>query len=98
NPRKRADDSRHLAKYVFPRQYGLSNAFSCTSTNRYQPALTPNFSNRESEIKVCLSHPLRGCLKTPKRVKPVLNLLEQTIWRHVTCRYKILCDAVCPSK
>ncbi|KZT22067.1 hypothetical protein NEOLEDRAFT_1221248 [Neolentinus lepideus HHB14362 ss-1] len=41
---------------------------------------------------------MRGSMKSPRRVKAVLPLLEQIIWRHVKCRYKRLCDAVCPSK
>jgi len=40
----------------------------------------------------------KGPVKTPKRLKPVLPLLEKMIWRHAKCGYKPLRDKVCPSK
>ncbi|KAI0303742.1 hypothetical protein B0F90DRAFT_1626474, partial [Multifurca ochricompacta] len=81
---------RHLSKYVFPREYGLATAFSTASkVHKYS-----NFADREDEIKVRKL----PASKTPKRVKPTLNLLEQMIWRHGKCSYNALRDMTSSSK
>jgi hypothetical protein len=36
--------------------------------------------------------------KTPKRVKPALDLMEKIIRKHGKCSYKALRDIACPSK
>ena len=36
--------------------------------------------------------------KTPKRVKPALDLLEEIIGRHGKCSYNALMGVSCPSK
>jgi len=46
NPRKQADDSRHLAKYVFQRQYGFSSPFTTGKASKLR-----DYSNLEEEIK-----------------------------------------------
>ena len=43
--------ARNLAKYVFPRQYGLSNAFSSASSGKYSSLRTTGYLDREQEIK-----------------------------------------------
>jgi telomerase reverse transcriptase len=58
DPRKLAQDARHLAKYVFPRQYGLSSPFR-TVFSRKEAFKIPNYSDREAEIKVSI-FALRG--------------------------------------
>ncbi|KAL0953283.1 hypothetical protein HGRIS_004533 [Hohenbuehelia grisea] len=93
SPRKLSDDARHLAKYVFPRQFGLSSVHRVHrqggTFERYKP---PNFTDREAEIKT------HGPCKTPKRVKSSLPILERMIWKHSKCGYKPLRDKLCPSK
>jgi telomerase reverse transcriptase len=88
DPRALAKDPRHLSKYIFPSQYGLSSVFM----HRKQTYQQPDYSDREQEIKVL------GNCKTPKRLKDVLSLVEKMIWRHGKCGYKPLRDKVCPSK
>ncbi|KAJ3554494.1 hypothetical protein NM688_g3081 [Phlebia brevispora] len=73
--RKQEQNARHLAKYVFPKQFGLTSIFDVQQENTFT-MLIPKFANREEEIKV------KGSMKTPKRVKQALDLLEKTIWRH----------------
>ena len=51
DPRALANDARHLSKYIFPSQYGLSSAFM----HRKQTYQQPDFSDREQEIKVRVS-------------------------------------------
>ncbi|PFH53166.1 hypothetical protein AMATHDRAFT_39050 [Amanita thiersii Skay4041] len=90
DPKIQGDNARHAAKYVFSRQYNLSNPFF--------PWRKPVFrahrdnSNKEAEIQN------KGPCKTPKRVKPILPYLDQMIWKHGKCGYKPLLDLVCPSK
>lgn len=43
--------ARHLAKYVFPRQFGLHNAFTSPKA-RGSFEVLPDYDNRELEIKV----------------------------------------------
>ncbi|KAJ7455324.1 hypothetical protein B0H11DRAFT_252152 [Mycena galericulata] len=83
------DDARHLAKYVFARQYGLASPFRFQTPKREAFKL-PNFDNREHEIK--------GNFKTPKRLREIIPFLEKLIWRHGKCAYKLLRDHACPSK
>jgi telomerase reverse transcriptase len=43
--------ARHLAKYVFARQYGLASAFKF-QTSKYEAFEIPSFDDREQDIKV----------------------------------------------
>ncbi|KAH7884432.1 hypothetical protein F5I97DRAFT_1811644 [Phlebopus sp. FC_14] len=97
--REQAKHVRHLSKYVFPLQYGLSNVFSYVSGTR-DVQRQPDYIDREHEIKARLLLHLSvvGRCKTPKRLKDILPLLEKMIWRHGKCGYKPLRDKVCPSK
>ncbi|PBK75723.1 hypothetical protein ARMSODRAFT_404731 [Armillaria solidipes] len=88
DPRQQQEKARHLSKYIFPRQYGLSSAFTF-KTSKWGPATTPTFTDRGAEIRPS---------KTPKRLKETLNRLDTLIWRHGKCKYKLLRDQVCPSK
>ncbi|PIL35516.1 hypothetical protein GSI_02244 [Ganoderma sinense ZZ0214-1] len=86
DPRQQMERARHLAKYIFPRQYELSNPFSMSSSGRYGSFRMPDYLDREQEIKN------KGSCKTPKRLKHVLDILEKMIWRHYKCKYKMLLD------
>ena len=46
------ENARRLAKYVFPRQYELSNPFSLGSSGKYGSFRIPDYLDREQEIKV----------------------------------------------
>ncbi|KAJ7364176.1 hypothetical protein DFH08DRAFT_680835 [Mycena albidolilacea] len=93
DPREQMAHARHLAKYVFARQYGLASAFKF-QTSKYEAFKIPSFDDREQDIKVRFFGPC----KTPKRLKEVIPLLEKLLWRHGKCGYKPLRDHVCPSK
>ncbi|CDO70652.1 hypothetical protein BN946_scf184756.g19 [Trametes cinnabarina] len=92
DPRQQFEYARHLAKYVFPRQYNLSSPFDSAIPSQWNSSRPPHHLDREHEIKS------QGSRKTPKRLKAVLNYLEKMIWRHRKCRYKSLLDLSCPSK
>ncbi|KAI9066223.1 hypothetical protein FKP32DRAFT_1610135 [Trametes sanguinea] len=92
DPHVQMEHARHLAKYVYPRQYGLSSPFDSATSSPWIGSRSPDFLDREQEIKS------KGPCMTPKRVKGVLSTLEKLIWRHRKCRYKSLLDLTCPSK
>ena len=52
NERDRAAKVRHLAKYVFPREFGLATALQHSFSGNSSTAATQDFSDREREIKV----------------------------------------------
>ena len=52
--RVQAEQARHLAKYVFARQFGLSNVFDLSARSK-GPMKAPDFFDRESEIMVLSS-------------------------------------------
>ena len=103
--------ARHILRYIFPRQYGLSNPFkfNCPgSAHEYR-----DFMDREDEIKVRIQNlsPLFSCQKnyqramklsknanTPKRLKDIVPIIDKMIWRHLKCPYKLLFNKFCPSK
>ena len=55
DPLALAKDARHLSKYIFPSQYRLSSVF-VFPTNRKPTSQQPDYSDREHEIKVRVSH------------------------------------------
>ena len=61
DPRKQAQDTRHLAKYVFPRQHGLSSPFR-TMLSKRDALKFPDYSDREAEIKVRMFSFDRRCV------------------------------------
>ncbi|KAF9267886.1 hypothetical protein L218DRAFT_970692 [Marasmius fiardii PR-910] len=93
---------RHLAKYVFPRQYGIPSAFEFFKFSEREAYRVPDFVDRDRDIKVLLTfnskREEKTTIKTPKRVKQILPLLDKLIWRHGKCKYKKLLDGSCPSK
>ncbi|GAA5959406.1 hypothetical protein JCM21900_006848 [Sporobolomyces salmonicolor] len=83
--------ARHLAKYVFPRQFGLHNVFTSPKP-RSSLEVLPDYQDREIEIKKV------GSIKTPGRLKPALPLLNRLALLHRRCNYRKLLDQKCPSK
>ncbi|KAF4571549.1 hypothetical protein EYR36_008889 [Pleurotus pulmonarius] len=51
DPRAQAKDARHLSKYIFPRQYGLSSSFMMKRL-QYERYTIPDYTDREQEIQV----------------------------------------------
>lgn len=52
--RNEALEARHLSKYVFPLQYGMTSAFSYSERLPEQLMQRSSFIDREFEIEVCL--------------------------------------------
>jgi hypothetical protein len=56
---KRMEASRHLSKYVFPREYGLATVFtSYAKAHKYS-----DVADREEEIKVRIEYVLRASIQ-----------------------------------
>ncbi|KAK7050869.1 Telomerase reverse transcriptase [Paramarasmius palmivorus] len=99
DPRMQQANSRRLAKYVFPRQYGIPSAFHFFKFSEREAYQVPDFVNRDKDIeKLASSGGPKQRIKTPKRLKQVLPILDKLIWRHGKCKYKLLLDGSCPSK
>ncbi|GAA6042852.1 hypothetical protein JCM8097_007190 [Rhodosporidiobolus ruineniae] len=83
--------ARHLAKYIFPRQFGLHNPFTVPKP-RSSFEVIPDYLDREVEIKKL------GAVKTPARLKPALESLTRLAILSQRCNYRKLLDRHCPSK
>lgn len=84
--------TRHLAKYVFPQQFGLHNVF--TGARDFDTTTQPfrDYTVREAEIKAL------GAKRTPKALRPVLPVLAKILSRHDKINYRALLDRCCPSR
>ncbi|SCV70113.1 BQ2448_1507 [Microbotryum intermedium] len=92
--------ARHLAKYIFPRQFGLHNVFTFPKP-RLNSEVVSDHHDREIEIKAgqkASSSPKLGTIKTPARVKPTLPMLQRMMLLHSRCRYRKMLDRYCPKK
>ncbi|KAF8752305.1 Telomerase reverse transcriptase [Rhizoctonia solani] len=84
--------ARHVAKYMFPLQFGLHNVFTCTLHYWENGGRFRDYGDREAEIKD------RGSCKTPKRLKHILPLIQSLIRRHRRFNYQRVCLAICRSR
>lgn len=84
--------TRYLAKYVFPRQFGLHNVF--TGARDFGTTTQPfrDYTVREVEIKAL------GAKRTPKALKSVLPYLGKILTRHDKLNYRALLNRCCPSR
>ncbi|SPO20458.1 uncharacterized protein UTRI_00858_B [Ustilago trichophora] len=84
--------TRHLAKYVFPRQFGLHNVF--TGARDFDTSTQPfrDYTVREVEIKAL------GAKRTPKALRPALPVLAKILSRHDKLNYRALLNRCCPSR
>ncbi|EEB97795.1 hypothetical protein MPER_02816, partial [Moniliophthora perniciosa FA553] len=97
NPRIQQANARRLAKYIFPRQYGLPSAFHFFKFSEREAYQVPDFVNRDQDIEK-LASDRNHKIRTPKRLRQVLPMLDKLAWRHRKCKYKLLLDGSCPSK
>lgn len=106
--------ARHLAKYVFPRQFGLHNVFT-NPKPRVSVDVLPDYVDREFEIKVRLAFPADqpvssfpsthvevlqrlGTTKTPPRLKAAIPLLQKMKVLSSRCNMRKILDKRCPSR
>lgn len=103
----------HVMKYIFPRQFGLHNVFTTQSNYRENP-LSRNYSSREEEITAkerletrnrqhasgndAAAEPQKTS-KVPKRLRgTALELVRQLQNRNRRCCYKELLRYYCPEE
>ncbi|GJN91088.1 hypothetical protein Rhopal_004105-T1 [Rhodotorula paludigena] len=77
--------ARHLAKYLFPRQFGMHNVFTSPKAKSAFEVL-PDYLDREVEIKKL------GAVKTPSRLIPALPLLSRLALLNARCKYRKVLD------
>ncbi len=95
----------HIMKYIFPRQFGLHNAFTSTRNLRETTHPFKDYTLREQEISL---KPGQTALNggsgnntvsqhLPKRLRGVVvSLVRKLQTRHSSCAYKELLDHYCP--
>lgn len=100
----RYKDSKHLAstihiiKYIFPRQFGLHNAFTSTQNLRETTHPFKDYTLREQEIALTQSKTTNAMKpRLPKRLRgTVVNLVQKLQILHSRCAYRELLDFYCP--
>ncbi|KAH8924088.1 hypothetical protein BT69DRAFT_109616 [Atractiella rhizophila] len=75
---------------MFPRAYGLRSCFDTKDELKGLSGI--KFDEREKEIKAL------GALKTPKKIKSVIRLIEEVIRNHSRVDYRRLLDQHCPRR
>ncbi|KZT42240.1 hypothetical protein SISSUDRAFT_980618 [Sistotremastrum suecicum HHB10207 ss-3] len=90
-PRNADEVSRHLLKFIFPKEFGLKCVFTEPRRPKSDP-LCMDDDTKEKEIKRV------GPIKTPKRLKGLLPLVHQLLRRHKKCKYKVLLSLTCRRK
>jgi telomerase reverse transcriptase len=81
--------------YMFPRQFGLHNVFTCNVDRQETVQPFRDYTLREDEIHK--EYPSPKEIKIPKRLRGKLSLLiEKLQTRHRRCPYKLLLQYYCP--
>ncbi|KIW17443.1 hypothetical protein PV08_04637 [Exophiala spinifera] len=88
-----SDHAAHVAKYVFPRQFGLHNVFTSTTDPTETAQQFKDYTLREQEIRSICS---RARAKIPRRLrgKP-LDLVRKILRNHLRCSYTQLLRYYC---
>lgn len=88
----------HIIKYIFPRQFGLHNAFTTTHNSRETTHPFKDYTLREHEIASTQSKTTNAVKPhLPKRLRgDVVNLVQKLQILHSRCAYKELLDYYCP--
>ena len=81
--------------YVFPRQFGLHNAFTSQVDSRETVQPFKDYTLREDEINA--KYPSPAMIKVPKRLRGnAVRLIEKLQKQHGRCPYKQLIEYYCP--
>jgi telomerase reverse transcriptase len=94
----------HVMKYIFPRQFGLHNAFTSAVDVQDTAQLFKDYTLRESEIakqqtkrKYRPGQPSLPADKVPRRLRgSCFKLVERIRKRHNRCSFRALLDHYCP--
>ena len=103
------EQTLHVIKYVFPRQFGLHNVFTCDTDSKETAQPFKDYTLREHEITLkqrervaALPEPLKGRpglhLAVPKRLRgQALELVRELRRNHRKCSYVALLHHYCPT-
>jgi telomerase reverse transcriptase len=85
----------HVMMYIFPRQFGLHNVFTCDVDPRETVQDFKDYTLREDEIGQ--KYPSSSTAKVPKRLRgKVVSLVQKLQIQHKRCPYKELLEYYCP--
>lgn len=98
NDSKNLASTIHIIKYIFPRQFGLHNAFTSTHNPRETTHPFKDYTLREQEIASTQGKTTNAVKPhLPKRLRgAVVNLVQKLQILHSRCAYKELLDYYCP--
>lgn len=98
----------HVLRYIFPRQYGLHNAFTSKVDLRETAMAFKDYTSREKELHLAMSRDLpedvrtqaqvrKWRLRVPKRLRgDVVELVQKLRKLNQTCSYTELLRHYCP--
>ncbi|KAK4942219.1 Telomerase reverse transcriptase [Elasticomyces elasticus] len=91
----RSDNTAHIARYVFPRQFGLHNAFTSTVDPAETAQPFKDYTFRELEIE---ARPKRKSTWMPRRLRGAITPLLRKVQRsHQSLSYTQLLRHYCPA-
>ncbi|OLL26842.1 Telomerase reverse transcriptase [Neolecta irregularis DAH-3] len=96
NRYKNPDDLDHcstILQYMFPRQFGLHNVFTCTVDRKKTIQPFQDYTVRDKEI---LSAARQKGYKIPTRLMDLLNVVSRMIKLHSRCSYSAMVKYYCP--
>jgi telomerase reverse transcriptase len=90
-----ADDTFHVMKHIFPRQFGLTNVFASPKGQQSGSFKAPDFTYREEEVSTAA----KGArTRVPRRLRGAPNaLVSRFRKRHARCSYTQLLRYHCPT-
>jgi telomerase reverse transcriptase len=88
----------HVLKYIFPRQFGLHNAFSSVVDRRETVQPFQDYTLREQEITTLEENKYNGHpIPVPKRLKGnIMNMVAKLQQLQKDCPYHALIKHYCP--
>lgn len=93
------EQSVHIAKYMFPKQFGLHNVFTSTVDSRETSQAFKDYTLREKEITDMLQKSKRNSTWLPKRLRDgPMKLIEDMRRRHSKLGYVELLRNHCPTR
>jgi telomerase reverse transcriptase len=96
------EQTHHITKYVFPRQFGLHNVFTSALDPRETSQACKDYTLREKEIlrrkrADMLRNKAQAANRVPKRLRgQAFALVHRLRKRHCRCSYSALLDRYCP--
>lgn len=93
------EETVHIMKYIFPRQFGLHNVFTSNVDRQETAQPFKDYTLREHEISHMYDHVLgsKARLRVPRRLRSVVDLIHKLRRLHARCAYTELLRYYCPA-